>query len=228
MMAEVNDKASPEYQRLTWDALRKSLNGLINKVNTANVANILPELFQENLVRGRGLFCRSLLKSQAASPPFTPIYAALVAVVNTKFPELGELLLQRVVLQFRRAYKRNDKPVCSAACTFLAHLVNQAVAHELVALEVLMLLLETPSNDSVELAVTFTKEVGAALQDLSPQGLHSVFERFRSILHEGEIDKRIQYVIEGLFAIRKAGFEKSGHPARAEGLDLVEEEDQVR
>lgn len=26
------DKASAEFQRLSWDALRKSINGLINKV----------------------------------------------------------------------------------------------------------------------------------------------------------------------------------------------------
>ena len=48
-------------------------------------------------------------------------------MVNTKFPEIGELLLTRVVLQFRRAYKRNDKPICIAASKFLAHLVNQQV-----------------------------------------------------------------------------------------------------
>ena len=34
-----------------------------------------------------------------------------------------------------------------------------------------------------------------------------IFERFRGILHEGEIDKRVQFLIEGLFAIRKAKFE---------------------
>ena len=34
-----------------------------------------------------------------------------------------------------------------------------------------------------------------------------IFERFRGILHEGEIDKRVQYLIEGLFAIRKAKFQ---------------------
>ena len=34
----------------------------------------------QNLVRGRGLLCRSLMKSQMASPTFTPVYAALVAV----------------------------------------------------------------------------------------------------------------------------------------------------
>eukprot|EP00898_Chlorokybus_atmophyticus_P009133 jgi/Chlat1/9220/Chrsp98S08477 len=114
MMRDVDDKASAEFQRMSWDALRKSINGLVNKVNTSNLANLLPELLSENLVRGRGLFARSLMKSQMASPAFTPVYAALAAVVNTKLPELGELLLKRAVLQFRRAYKRNDKPrLCS-------------------------------------------------------------------------------------------------------------------
>jgi len=28
----VKDKESEQYQRLTWDALKKSINGLINKV----------------------------------------------------------------------------------------------------------------------------------------------------------------------------------------------------
>ena len=32
---------------MTWDALRKSLNGLVNKVNIMNVKQILPEFFGE-------------------------------------------------------------------------------------------------------------------------------------------------------------------------------------
>lgn len=51
------------------------------------------------------------MKSQMASPGFTDVFAALVAVINAKFPEVAELLLKRVVLQLKRAYKRNDK-VC--------------------------------------------------------------------------------------------------------------------
>uniref|UniRef100_A0A0E0MX02 MI domain-containing protein n=1 Tax=Oryza rufipogon TaxID=4529 RepID=A0A0E0MX02_ORYRU len=224
MMREVEDKSSPEYQRLSWDALKKSINGLVNKVNATNIKNIVPELFAENLVRGRGLFCQSCIKSQMASPGFTDVFAALVAVVNTKFPEIGRLLLVRVVLQLKRAYKRNDKPQLLAATKFIAHLVNQVVAHELVALELLTVLLENPTDDSVEVAVGFVKECGAMLQDLSPQGLHAIFERFRGILHEGEIDKRVQFLIEGLFAIRKAKFQ--GFPAIRPELDLVEQEDQ--
>jgi pre-mRNA-splicing factor CWC22 len=109
MMRDVQDKSSEAYQRLSWDALRKSINGLVNKVNATNIKNIIPELFAENLIRGRGLFCRSCMKSQLASPGFTDVFAALVAVVNTKFPEVGKMLLTRIVLQLKRAYKRNDK-----------------------------------------------------------------------------------------------------------------------
>lgn len=107
--AASKDKTSAEYQRLSWDALRKSITGIVNRVNVANIKNIVPELFQENLIRGRGLFARSVMKAQASSLPFTPVFAALVAIINTKLPQVGELLLTRLISQFRRAFKRNDK-----------------------------------------------------------------------------------------------------------------------
>jgi hypothetical protein len=40
-MRDVKDKSSAIYQRMTWDALRKSMNAAINKVNAANIKNIL-------------------------------------------------------------------------------------------------------------------------------------------------------------------------------------------
>ena len=46
-MREANDKSGPQFQRMTWDALRKSLNGLINKVNVQNIKEILPDIFRE-------------------------------------------------------------------------------------------------------------------------------------------------------------------------------------
>ncbi|CAH9111130.1 unnamed protein product [Cuscuta epithymum] len=174
MMEDAEDKSSAEYQRMTWDDLKKSINGLVNKVNATNIKNIIPELFAENLIRGRGLFVRACIKSQMASPGFTDVFAALAAVVNTKFPEVGDLLLRRIVLQLQRAYIRNDKPKLLAAMKFIAHLVNHQVVHELVALELLAVLLENPSDDSVEVAVGFVTECGSILQDLTPRGLDGI------------------------------------------------------
>jgi pre-mRNA-splicing factor CWC22 len=107
--AASHDKSSPEYQRLSWDALRKSITGIVNRVNIVNIKQVIPELFSENLIRGRGLFARSVMKAQAASLPFTPVFAALVAIINTKLPQVGELVLVRLISQFRRSFKRNDK-----------------------------------------------------------------------------------------------------------------------
>ncbi|KJK77441.1 hypothetical protein H634G_07180 [Metarhizium anisopliae BRIP 53293] len=225
LQAQITDKTSKEYQRMAWEALKKSINGLINKVNTANIKHIVPELFAENLVRGRGLFCRSIMKAQAASLPFTPIYAAMAAIVNTKLPQVGELLIKRLMMQFRKGFKRNDKSVCLSSTTFLAHLINQQVQHEMLAGQILLLLLHKPTDDSVEIAVGLCREVGQYLEDMQPSISVAVFDQFRNILHEADIDKRTQYMIEVLFQVRKDKFKD--HPAIKEELDLVEEEDQI-
>lgn len=225
LQAQITDKSSKEYQRMAWEALKKSINGLINKVNVSNIKYIVPELFGENLIRGRGLFCRSIMKAQAASLPFTPIYAAMAAIVNTKLPQVGELLLGRLVVQFRKAFKRNDKAVCISSTTFIAHLCNQQVVHEMVAAQILLLLLHKPTDDSVEIAVGLTREVGQHLEEMSGPIALAVFDQFRNILHEADIDKRVQYMIEVLFQVRKDRFKDN--PAVREELDLVEEEDQI-
>ncbi|EGC46180.1 cell cycle control protein [Histoplasma capsulatum var. duboisii H88] len=225
LQAQITDKTSKEYQRMSWEALKKSINGLINKVNVSNIKFIVPELFGENLVRGRGLFCRSIMKAQAASLPFTPIYAAMAAIVNTKLPQVGELLLNRLIVQFRKAFKRNDKAVCISSTTFIAHLCNQQVAHEMVAAQILLLLLHKPTDDSVEIAVGLTREVGQYLEEMGGPIALAVFDQFRNILHEADIDKRVQYMIEVLFQVRKDHYKDN--PAIKEELDLVEEEDQI-
>ena len=52
-----------------------------------------------------------------------------------------------------------------------------------------------------------------------------VFETLKSILHDGNVDIRVQYMIEVMFAIRKDHFKE--HPSIVEGLDLIQEEDQI-
>ncbi|KAK0195618.1 MIF4G-domain-containing protein [Armillaria mellea] len=223
--AASSDKSSPEYQRLSWDALRKSITGIVNRVNIVNIKEVVPEMFSENLIRGRGLFARSIMKAQAASLPFTPVFAALVAIINTKLPQVGELLLTRLVSQFRRAFKRNDKIICHSTTTFIAHLVNQAVAHEIIALQIIVLLVERPTDDSIEIAVGFMREVGAFLAENSPKANATVFERFRAVLNEGNISQRVQYMIEVLMQVRKDKYKDN--PILPEGLDLVEEDEQI-
>lgn len=179
-------------------SLRTSINGIINRLSDQNIKPLTAKLFGCNLIRGQGLLCRSIMKAQSISPNQTPVFAALISVVNTKLPQIGELLLTRLILQFRRSYRRRDRSLTLSTTTFLAHLLNQSIIHEVLALQLLTLLLESPTNDSVEIAVNFTKQAGMKLMELSPRGVHAVMERFRGILHEGELDKRVIFEIERL------------------------------
>ena len=69
------------------------------------------------------------------------------------------------------------------------------------------------------------REVGLFLTENSPKANNAVYERFRAVLHEGAISKRCQYMIEVLFQVRKDRYKDN--PTIPEGLDLVEEEEQI-
>ncbi|CAG2062241.1 unnamed protein product, partial [Timema podura] len=103
-------------------------------------------------------------------------------------------------------------------------LENRKLAHEIIALEILTLLVESPTDDSVEVAIAFLKECGMKLMEVSNKGVHAIFEMLRNILHEGQLDKRVQYMIEVIFQVRKDNFRD--HEAITPDLDLVEEADQ--
>lgn len=98
------------------------------------------------------------------------------------------------------------------------------MADELIALQIMFLLLERPTDDSIEIAVGFMREVGAFLVENSPKANAIVFERFRAVLNEGNISHRVQYMIEVLMQVRKDKYKDN--PIIPEGLDLVEEEEQ--
>lgn len=217
---------SPETtQRFKWELLKKSIVGIINKVNASNIEHIILELFNENILRAKGVLATAIIKAQMSSPTYTPIFAALTAVINTKLPEIGSLIIRRVILQFRRSYQRNDRITCFATTKFLAHLINHKILTDFFALQFLVFLLENATADAIELAVSFTIEVGQVLSEVSPAGINLIFNKFKTILHEGEVERRVQYAIEHLFAVRKNRFENN--PGIPKDLDLVEEQDQI-
>ncbi|GFU01499.1 pre-mRNA-splicing factor CWC22 homolog [Nephila pilipes] len=223
MQENIKDKGSEAYQRIAWEALKKSIVGMTNKINSSNITEIIPELFKENIIRGRGILARAIMQAQAASPTFTRVYAALVAIINTKFPEIGDLILKRLIIQYKRGFRRNDKTICMTAARFLAHLLNQEVAHEVLILEMVTHLLENPTEDSVEISIAILKECGKKLSQLTPRGMRAITQRVRDVLHEGTIDMRVRYMIEVFFAVQKDGF-KDFEVIPSE-LDLVEEDD---
>jgi len=220
------DEKSEAYQRLQWEALRKAINGPINKVNRHNVTEIVVELFNENIIRGRGLLCRSMMKSQVSSPSFTKVYCAVICIINTKMPEIGDLLCRRVIAQFQRCYRRNDKVAVKCMVQFIGHLINYQVLHELCGLQIVQLLLSAPTNDSIETVKELLLCGGASLLKLAPDAMTAVFQSLKDILQETDgLDVRVQYQLESLFKAFSTNFKD--HPAMEPELDLVDEDDLI-
>ncbi|KAK4414353.1 Pre-splicing factor CWC22 [Sesamum alatum] len=217
-------RQSIERQRSTWLSMEKTITGLVKKLNLSNVQLIASEILNQDLISGRGLFCRAVMKSQVVCPQLSNVYAALVAIINSEFPDVGLLLVKRVVLQFKETYdQRRDKKEMAAALKFLAQLVNQAVVYELVAFDVLLLLLGRPSSDHVEVAVRFCVECGSSLLEFSPRRLNEVVKEFRRV--RGEVEEHVQVLILRLFVVRRLRFKE--HRRVIDELDFVEVEDQV-
>ena len=71
--------AVPNTDDCPWDALRKSITGIVNRANVGSIKHVVSDLFSENFIRSRRLFARSTMKAQTASSPFLHLdFAALV------------------------------------------------------------------------------------------------------------------------------------------------------
>ncbi|NXH26562.1 CWC22 factor, partial [Myiagra hebetior] len=228
MQEQITDKNSLAYQRMSWEALKKSINGLVNKVNVSNIENIIHELLQENIVRGSQYLAKQVLLQLPVSVVYCcnvekrPLcYWSLVdpEIILLHFKQIATLFLAQIYLR-RSALLFMDCNIVHSDSL----LILFPQAHEVLCLEMLTLLLERPTDDSIEVAIGFIKESGLKLTEVSPRGINAIFDRLRHILHESKIDMRVQYMIEVMFAVRKDGFKD--HPIIPEGLDLVEEEDQ--
>ena len=80
--------------------MKKKINGIVNKANVGNIRAIVIELFNENIIYAKGLLARAVLRAQMTAPNFTHVFAALIAVVNSKLPEIGMLVAHRAIAQF--------------------------------------------------------------------------------------------------------------------------------
>lgn len=214
---------SEDHQKFEWNENKRKITGLINRANSSNITLVITDLFQCNLVRYKGLFVSALLKAQETSPVYTDVYAALLAVINSHIKSIGELLINRLILQYRVSFMNNNKPKCLAAVKFLAHLTNQEVISEVLGFQLLTHLINKPTPSSIEIGVTFLKECGAKLEQLNSPYLHEVFKTLRDISLENDFDSRTHDMIDLIHNIRRDKFQECT-PIR-DPLDLVKEED---
>lgn len=113
--------------------------------------------------------------------------------------------------------------MCFATARFIAHLFNQQVVTDLLLLEFLSTCTLDPSDGSIELAVVTLQECTSLLSEKSPRPLELIFQRLRQVLHDGDLSRRVQVMIEDLIAMRRKTL--SSEATLDPRLDLLDEED---
>ena len=223
------DTTSIMIQKQSWEDQMRVVHGTINRLNKSTIKPLIYDLFSKvNLIRFRGVLVKSVLLAAISSIQYSNVYAAMIAAINTKLPEIGELVVKRSILLLRKSYQRREKQSLIAVVLFLGHLFHQNVIHEILILQIITILLDevTMTDDSVEVAIRLLTLTGQRLLDTSPASIRAVVDRLRTLLHEGQLDKRVEHKLEQLLELRKSGFNTS-EPAIAPELDLVELDDQI-
>lgn len=200
---DVTDVSTEGYQRAAWQALSRTVTGIINRVTAENVQDSATQLFRENLVRGRGLLARSLMRAQQMAPDLSPVLCSLVSRINKDVPHVVLLLCQRLVVNWQRAYLRKDWQYLENLSRFLACLYMFQVIEVDVIYQVIIahLTSETFTDEDVDQAAkmfhaTFKVMLERARGDFYAQ----VLTPFRDLLAmddpEHRLSARSQAVLE--------------------------------
>lgn len=193
-------------QRKLWISLRESINAAISDLNRFNVVETSLKLFSVNILRGRGLLCRAIIKKLLVDKANAPVLASLACVVNSKLPEVGETLVARVVILFKRGYVSDDGETVDATLLFICELVLQGVCDDVLVLQVLQVLLDkAPTPDSIRTAANVIERVGGHLEQKLKPALNMVFDRLRDLLQEGKFGTGTQRLITELMRLRRSG-----------------------
>ena len=118
------------YDCVFWGEWRENLNSSNKRYTTVCKQNfhcnwnwviLYPE--SESSSKGR-LQLRAKIPTPGNSDS-TPLIITIIIVFQ--FPQTGELIVKRLIIQFRKGYRRSDKSLCMSASRFVAHLINQRV-----------------------------------------------------------------------------------------------------
>lgn len=194
-----------EFQRNMWEALKRTITGIINKVSSSNVKAVAVELFRENIWRGRGLLVRSLIRTQQADPDLSPVFAVLVAIVNKEFPDIGDLLLRRLVCLWKKVYRRKTWPAVANINRFLCQLYCFDVVDEDIVMHLILAHAMNPKrvDEDIDMAVLTFQQAYRVLLERNPKDCQTeLLGPFREMLliedPAMQLSNRAQAVVEAM------------------------------
>lgn len=220
LQSETN-KQNEDYQKIMWNLTKKSINGIINKLNFSNITEIAYELFNENLFRAKGLLANSIIKSQIYCPLYSNVFCSLISIINSKFPDIVRIIINRYIKLFQNEYRKKNVLLLDSILRLFAHMINQSIISSIMIYEIYTLFMNDKTDSSIELLCSFLIECGVKLEEET--FCSEIYENLRCILHEKKMSKLSLYSIETLFLNRRNNNFRNRNEEY--NLNLINEED---
>ncbi|KAK6465018.1 armadillo-type protein [Scheffersomyces coipomensis] len=226
---ESDQQPNESIQKAHWKKTKHRLQYLIGtKLTNTTIPEVSLDLFKINLIRYQGLLVRIIMNQQLRNISSTAILSSLVSILNSKIPDIGELLINRLILQFRKNVdvRKKNYSFIRYSSLFICHLVNQRVVNEILVLQIIQKLFETIQGESIDIIVRILCVTGQYLTKNSNMAINSIFQNLMKVLNEQsnyDLKDRSIKQIEMILQIRKNKF--NDYPIVVEELDLVEDED---
>lgn len=193
-------------QKENWERLATHIATVVGSLKPSTVEQCYRNLLQSNLIRGKEILASSVLKYQTDFNQGMAS-AALVALVNSEFPEFGDLVIREAIARFISGYKSNDKRGCYSMMSLISYSFCYQVVHEILILQLIHLLMERPTNDSVDLVISLLRQCGKSLVEVSKVAHTVTYEKLRDLLQEGRLSERTAHSVEDLFELRRFNYD---------------------
>lgn len=204
----MDENTSKDLQENNWGAVGSHIERVIRNLNEYNLVDSFKSLLDVNVVRGRKLVVRYILKYQTQNDHST-IYAAFSSMFNAELPEFGEILTQEATARFIDAYREMDNRKAMVMIKFLGECFNYEIIHEIVVLQLLHVLIENLKELSLALVIQLMSLCGQKLLDVSKTAHNMIFEKLREVLQSGTISKPVSRSLESLFDLRRSNYQES-------------------
>ncbi|KAL5238475.1 hypothetical protein ACI65C_005885 [Semiaphis heraclei] len=210
------NKLSDEYQKTSWKILENSISNLIRQLNSEDKAKeIKKKILRLNIIRGRGILCKCIMKAQLASTGNTQIYALFIALIYEEISTVGELILIRCLKQFKNASKTKEKSVFLASVLFISYLISYDVVSPFVVVKLLKIFIKIPSQDSVDATFVLLNTCGYKLDENNKKDLNKIVN---NVHNKSVYDMRFAKKIRRMVQIIMRTVSLHGYRVRGPGI----------
>ncbi|KYO46932.1 nucleolar MIF4G domain-containing protein 1 [Alligator mississippiensis] len=213
----MDDKKREELLRL-----KKTVNGLVNRLSEPNMASIsgqLDELYMANSRKDMNETLTDVLMNACVAATAMPArlmmeHVLLVSILHhTVGIEVGAHFLEAVVKKFDELYKSEaEGKECENLFILIAHLYNFHVVHSLLIFDILKKLVSTFTEKDIELILLLLKNVGFSLRKDDASALKELISEAQN--KAGAVGKkfqdqsRVRFMLETMLALKNNDMRK--------------------